>query len=157
MFHKDSIEIWIGYTDCLPQYLVETRVHRQNLNQFINMERSSWNFRTVKQLVTQNVSINFCPYKPEIQNPESMINLARSADSYLGLQKNDLLTVYCMYRGFWSTAPQTEDRDARRRGNWEGLHANTTNQASVQLRPLGLEVVNGLVFHPSGLWFTFQD
>lgn len=79
------------------------------------------------------------------------------ADSYVGLQENDLLTVYCMYRGFWSTAPQTEDRDTRRQGNWEGLHANTTNQACVQLRPLGSEVVNGLVFHPSGLRFTFQD
>lgn len=40
------------------------------------MERSSWNFRTVKQLVTQNVSINFCPHKPEIRNSETMINLA---------------------------------------------------------------------------------
>lgn len=40
------------------------------------MERSGWNFRKVKQLVTHNVSINFCPYKPEIPNPETMINLA---------------------------------------------------------------------------------
>lgn len=65
------------------------------------MERSGWNFRTVKQLVTQNVSINFCPYKPEIQNSETMINLAGpGADSCVGLQKNDLLTVYLMYRGF---------------------------------------------------------
>lgn len=67
------------YTDCLPRYLVGTHVQCQNLNQFMNMERSSWNFRTVKQLVTQNVSINFCPHKPEIQNSETMINLAGPA------------------------------------------------------------------------------
>ena len=73
------------------------------------------------------------------------------ADSYVGLRNHDLLTVYCMYRRFWSTAPQTEDRDTRRQGNWEGLHADTTNQACVQLHPLGLGVVSGLVFHPAGL------
>lgn len=43
------------------------------------MERSSWNFHTLKQLVTQNVRINFCPHKPEIQNSETMINLAGTA------------------------------------------------------------------------------
>ena len=73
---RQLYKIWIGYTDCLPRYLVGTHVQCQNLNQFMNMERSSWNFRTVKQLVTQNVSINFCPHKPEIRNSETMINLA---------------------------------------------------------------------------------
>lgn len=67
---------WIGNTCCLLLNLVGTHVLNQNLNQFMNMEQSSWNFRTVKQLVTQNVRINFCPYKPEIQNSETMINLA---------------------------------------------------------------------------------
>lgn len=87
-----------------------------------------------------------------------MINLAAQlADSSVELQKNDLLTVYRVYTGFWSTAPQTEDSEQRREGNWEGLHANSTNQACVQLHPPGLEVVNALVFHPSGLEFTFQD
>lgn len=76
---RQLYEIWMGYTDCLPRYLVGTHVQCRNLNRFMNMEQSSWNFRTVKQLVTQNVSINFCPHKPEIQNSETMINLAGPA------------------------------------------------------------------------------
>lgn len=72
-------EIRFGHTGCLRQYLVGTCVLYQNLNQFMNMERSSRNFRMVKQLVTQNVSINFCPHKLEIQNSETMINLGDPA------------------------------------------------------------------------------
>lgn len=85
------------------------------------MKRFGWSFHTVKQLVTHDVRINFCPSQAPKYKIQGLwwIWQAGLADSCVGLQKNDLLSV-CVHvpgrggRGFWSAAPQTEDRDTER-------------------------------------------
>lgn len=66
------------------------------------MEWSSWNFHLVKQLVTQNVRINFLP--SQARNTKFRDYDKSGRHSWLtavwGLQKNDLLTVYRVYTGF---------------------------------------------------------
>lgn len=119
------------------------------------MKRFGWSFHTVKQLVTHNVRINFCPSqgpKYKIQSPW-WIWQAGLADSCVGLQKNDLLSV-CVHvpgRGRGGSDPlplrqkNETQREREREGNWEGLHASSTSQACVQPHLGGFEVVSGLV------------
>lgn len=143
---------------CLPQSPVGTNGQCQNLNQSMNMKGFGWSFHTVKQLVTHDVRINFCPSQAPKYKIQGLwwIWQGGLADSCVGLQKNDLLSVcvHVLGRGGGGSDPlplrqKTETQSESRELGGSTCEFNKPSMRSAASR--GLWGCQWACFHPSGL------
>lgn len=150
--------VWdLNRVRCLPQYLVGTHVQCQNLNQSMNMERSSRNFHLVKQLVTQNVRINFCPHKPEIQNSETMINLAGAARWQLcGAREEWPVNCVPRVRGVLIHCPSDRRQWETQRGELGGSTCEFNKPSMRSTASLGFQGCQWSCFPPFRTWVYFS-
>lgn len=121
------------------------------------MERSSRNFHLVKQLVTQNVRINFCPHKPEIQNSETMINLAGTARWQLcGAREEWPVNCVPCVRGVLIHCPSDRRQWETQRGELGGSTCEFNKPSMRSTASLGFQGCQWSCFPPFRTWVYFS-